>query len=243
MGSSQDINSAGIGEKPPELEPALLEIERCDEVETPAEPEPLPTRLLGEGELGGLVYEPRVALLSDHFVRIVGKREARGRIPWGFWGGLLVLMVLVFLVTGARYVYEIWDILWALTALTIGVAMFRFGRRSTLEQQTLCEVDLREQRIVWPGFSSAGAAPTRADQLSLHFEDLSEVVFAMTDYPLSARKNDVRVDAFTLLVRDRFERLIPVIEATPNKNEAHQIAKILGGQLGLPISYVGKGFQ
>jgi hypothetical protein len=202
---------------------------------------------------GGLVYDPVIRAVSQSFYRICGRMEVPGAIPWGFWGGMLVAFVAILLIADSRSVYQIWDILWALVALSVGVAMFRFGRRSSRREVILCELDLERETLSWPGQSaanstiltnSAGSSPQPATgELVLGFEEISELVFAMIDFPLSTKRNDVDVHAFTLLVRDASERLVPVVEATPNKEEAHEIAKVLSRQLGLNISYVGKGFQ
>lgn len=235
MGIAQDFGGA---ERAP-LNPSVLNV--------PGEP-PAPVRpaatLARSQPGGGMIYDPLAHPVSEITLQIRGRRAVPGTVPWGFWGGFLVAMVSIFLITGARNVFYLWDIIWALVALAVGLALFRYGRRSTLRPEVLCELDLERQLLQWPaaGTLRPGAQPSQGE-LVLNFEDVTEVVFAMIDYPLDAREPDLRVHAFTLLVRDTDERLIPIIEASPDKTETHQIARLLAHQLGRGISYVGKGFQ
>ncbi|WP_168210997.1 hypothetical protein [Persicimonas caeni] len=185
---------------------------------------------------GGLVYNPLIRPSGQARYEIRGQLEDKSLIAWGFWGGLLVFVVTVLLILSAQSVYNVWDILWALVALSFGVFLYRYGRKSSLREEVLCEVDIERQQLAWPTAPGAG-------ELALPFEEITEVVFGMTDYPLSESRSDVHVHAFTLLVRDADDRLIPIVEATPNKEEAHTIAKILGNELQMHISYVGKGIQ
>lgn len=253
MGIAQDVGRAERAD----INPSVVNIPAQPSAPTqppaPARPAALLTRTQPGG---GLIYDPRVHPVSDSAVQIRGRREVPGTVPWGFWGGLLVAMVAVFLVTGARNFFYLWDIIWALGALAVGLMLFRYGRRSTLREELLCTLDLERQLIQWPATRAPrrGGKPVADTQpaqdalpaqgeLVLSFDEVTEVVFAMIDYPLSAREPEVRVHAFTLLVRDSDERLIPIIEASPDKTETHQISRLLGHQLGRGVSYVGKGFQ
>ncbi len=185
---------------------------------------------------GGLVYKPLIRPNGPARYEIRGQLEDKSLIAWGFWGGLLVFVVAILLILGARSVYNVWDILWALVALSFGIFLYRYGRRSSLREQVLCEVDIDRRILSWPFATGEG-------ELALPFDEITEIVFGMTDYPLSEQRKDVHVHAFTLLVRDADDRLIPVVEATPHKEEAHTIAKILANELEMRISYVGKGIQ
>ncbi|MFP4601005.1 MAG: hypothetical protein ACOC9J_00695 [Persicimonas sp.] len=184
-----------------------------------------------------LIYKPLIRPSGTSRYEIRGQREDQSVIAWGFWGGLLVVAVVLLLLASAQSFYGMTDIIWAVGALALGLLMYRYGKRSSLREEVLCEIDTRRQTIAWPTGTSDGA------ELALGFDELTEIVFGMTDYPVSESHKDVRVHAFTLLVRDADDRLIPVVEATPNKGEAHTIARIMSNEIGLGISYVGKGFE
>jgi hypothetical protein len=185
---------------------------------------------------GRLVYKPLIRPNGVSCYEIRGQREEQGVIAWGFWGGLLVVGVSVSLILSAQSVYNVWDLLWALVAITFGILLYRFGKRSSLREDVLCEVDLERQTMSWP-------TSQRAGELVATFDEITEIVFGMTDFPLSESDTDVHVHAFSLLIRDADDRLIPVVEATPHKEEAHTIAKILGNELEMRITYVGKGIK
>jgi hypothetical protein len=189
------------------------------------------------GREGGLIYKPLIRPSGASRYEIRGQREDKSIIAWGFWGGLLVLVVLGLLIASAQTVYNVWDIIWFLAALAVGSLLYRYGRRSSLREEVLCEVDLERRTLAWPGAEQGDG------EIVLYFDEINEVVFGMTDYPVSKSRQDVQVHAFTLLVRDAEDRLVPVVEASPDKEEAHTIAKILGNELNLRISYVGKGIR
>lgn len=186
---------------------------------------------------GGMIYDPLIRPSGAGRYQIRGQREDDSIVAWGFWGGVLVVVVAVSLILSAQSVYNLWDILWAVAALAFGMLLYRYGKRSSLREEVLCEIDMQRQTIAWPSGSDAGP------ELVVGLDEINELVFGMTDFPLTQKRQDVQVDAFTLLVRDDKDRLIPIVEATPHKEEAHTIAKILGNELGLAISYVGKGIQ
>ncbi len=186
---------------------------------------------------GKLVFDPVVRPSGPNRFQIRGRRSQSGVIAWGFWGGLLAVIVAVGLIVSAASIYTLWDIMGAVLVLVVGVVLYRFGPRSSMRDDVLCEVNLDRATLAWPGALGSGA------ELVLPFDDVTELVFGMTDFPVSPKRRDVSVHAFTLLVRDDAQRLIPIIEATPNKGEAHNIAKILADEIGQPIRYVGKGIQ
>lgn len=229
----------------PQVFKAVAEGEGEPKPQPPSEAPAPPARLTSTRSAGGLVYDPVVRQVSHGHFQVCGRREVSGAIPWGFWGGLLLAFVAYFVITGAQGFWSVAEVVWAMVALTVGLVLFRFGRRSSRRLDVLCTLDFEREMLVWPteepatpgAISSAGGG-----ELVLQFDEITEVVFAMIDYPLSQRKGDVDVHAFTLLVRDGAERLVPVIEATPAKEEAHEIAKMIAAQLRLNISYVGNGF-
>jgi len=198
---------------------------------------PVETQLRWEGP-GKIVYEPRMVRTGPDRFAIEARRERRGMIPWGFWGGILFLGVAAAAVVGAENFYTLWDVLWVLVGLTVGALLYRFGRQSTLEDVHLCTVDESRRVLEWPGGAQSGLEETIAA-----FDEITEVVFGMTALPVDEGRPDVRVDAFALLVRTSEEALIPVVEGSPYKEEVHEIGKFLAEATETELTYVGRGID
>jgi len=199
--------------------------------------ERLETKLRWEGP-GKLVYEPKLYQIGPDRYGIEAKRETRGIIPWGFWGGLLFIGVAVILIAGAQEIYTSWDILWAMLGLTVGALMYRFGRKSSLDERLLCEVGDRRRILHWPAEAQSGL-----DETYLSYDDITEVVFGMTKLPVDENVADVRVDAFALLVRTTRDELIPVVEGSPYKGDVHEIARFIAEATETELTYVGRGID
>jgi hypothetical protein len=201
------------------------------------EPERPRTELEWEGP-GQLVYEPRIRQVGfDHYA-VEGKCEDRNQVAWGFWGGLLAIAVALLLLSSGFATISMWDLFWAMVAIGVGVLLYRFGERSSLREEVLCEIDIPREQLIWP-------AGTIADDEERHvrFDEVTEIVFGMTRLPVTSSDARVRVDAFTLLVRTPAEKLIPVIEGSPYKEEVHEIGEFLGELTGKSMTYVGRGIR
>jgi hypothetical protein len=215
-----------------------MDEEIADAGEDPlAGPKRVETKLRWEGP-GKIVYEPTLYQNGPEQYVVEAKREKRGLIPWGFWGGLLFVGVAFTVLAGAQSIYSFWDILWALVGLTVGALMYRYGRRSTVTEITLCEIDRRRGALHWPGGAQSGLEETL-----LSIEDVTEVVFGMTRLPVDESSTSARVDAFALLVRTSNDELIPVVEGSPYKGNVHEIAKFLADATDTDLTYVGRGIR
>lgn len=188
---------------------------------------------------GQLVYEPTLHQVGPNRFVIEGKRESDSGVPWGFWGGVLVVVTLGMMIAGAQNFYSLSDMLLAGLTLAVGFLLYHFGRRSSLGESVLCEIDAGWGRLRWP----AGALPDENEERVLGMDSVTEVVFGMTRLPVASDSRDVRVDAFTLLVRTEAEELIPIIEGSPYKGEVHEIAKFVAELTGEPLTYVGRGIK
>lgn len=197
--------------------------------------ERLETKLRWEGP-GKLVYEPTLYQVGPERYTVEAKREHRGIIPWGFWGGLLFIGIALIVIAGAQDIYSSWDFLLALLGLSVGALMYRYGRKSTLDETLLCEIDGRRRTLHWPEEAQSGLSETY-----LSFDDVTEVVFGMTKLPVDENVADVRVDAFALLVRTSQDELIPVVEGSPYKGNVHEIAKFVAEATETELTYVGRG--
>ncbi|MFB6350401.1 MAG: hypothetical protein ABEN55_09725 [Bradymonadaceae bacterium] len=227
----EEIQNQGAAESPSPARQA----ERAMEAFEPEER--LETKLRWEGP-GKLVYEPTLYQVGSDQYAIEAKRETRGIIPWGFWGGLLFVGVAIIVIAGAQDIYTSWDILWAMIGLTVGALMYRFGRKSSLDEMLLSEIDGRRRTLHWPDQAQSGL-----EENLLSFDDVTEVVFGMTKLPVDENVADVRVDAFALLVRTTQDELIPVVEGSPYKGEVHEIAKFIADETETVLTYVGRGID
>lgn len=198
--------------------------------------------LVNHQEVSRLIYDPVLEEVRQRGYgvrgfRVTGKVEGNA-VAWGFWGAFLMVLILALVVVfrGASGLYSTWDMFWVMVGLTIGALMFKSGKRSSLTRELLCEIDLQQQMMLWP---TGG----REAMIAVEFAELTELVFGMTYYPISHQRRDVKVHAFTLLARDSQNRLIPIVEASPDKEETHEIAKFIGRNMGLPLTYVGLGIK
>jgi hypothetical protein len=188
---------------------------------------------------GHLVFEPALHQVGPRRFLVEGRSEIESGIPWGFWGGVLALGALLLLLANAASFWTMWDFLWAALAILVGVFLYRYGRRSSLGDVVLLDIDIGWGAMRWPADTVTGEGAERVVEL----DDVTEVVFGMTRMPVTARSRDVRVDAFTLLVRTREDHLIPVIEGSPYKGEVHDIGRFLADKIGCQLTYVGRGIQ
>lgn len=188
-----------------------------------------------------LVYEPRVLERPGDFFEVAAKRENPDVTPWGFWGGVLVAVVAGFVlfsgaVSGPAVRFPIEHVL-VVGVLTIaGLALFRLGRRSTLEEMALCEIDLREGIVSWPVLDDGRV-------VAVAFEDVVEVTFAIVDAPASKSSSGARLDAATVRVRDVRGREIPVVDASTSKGDTHLVARWLAELFDMSVNYEGTGVE
>ena len=211
-----------------------------DEASAPVMPERETTprtQLQWEGP-GQIVYEPRIRQVGLEHYAIEGKCEDRNHIAWGFWGALMAVAVMLLVLSSGLAMLSMWDIFWAMASISVGVLLYQFGDRSSLREEVLCEINVPQEHIVWPQ-----GTIDRDEHRQLRFDEVTEIVFGMTRLPVTSSDARVRVDAFTLLVRTPRDKLIPVIEGSPYKEEVHNIGELLGELTGHSMTYVGRGIR
>lgn len=197
-------------------------------------PTVIPRRI--ESDDPSLVYEPRVREISGSRLEILGKRDDPSIIPWGFWGGVMLLGLAVFMVLfrSGSGLGSIWEIMVFTVVLVVGAFLFKVGRRSSLREEMICELDIPRRLLSWPtAFSSS--------LITVSFEEVEAVVYGMTEFPVNKSERAGRVHAFMLLVRDESGRMIPVIEASTDKESTHRVGQLLSQVLKVPIMEVGIG--
>lgn len=195
------------------------------------------TSLVERADRPGLIYKPRV-LREQHLFRIVGDRDDERIVPWGFWGGILALTVGILIIgyEGVTGLWEIWNLAGAIAAMTLGLLLTRFAAFTSLREEPCAELDLAAGTLRLTS-SNDIALPEVA------IADLTEIVYGMTTYPVSSAAGAVRVEAFSLLVRHQSDVLLPLIEASPDKDELYGLARFLSQAMRLPIAQVGLGVK
>jgi len=195
-----------------------------------------PTRLVGVSPGNHLVFRPRVEQASVRTHRIVAEIDD-GQTPWGFWGGVLSAAVgaSVIAFEGLRGLWDPAYLLTAVAVMVVGLLLMRFGRRTSLDGYVCAEIDQVTRWLVLPG---DGDGP-----LPVHLDEVTEVVFGMMKYPVSASPSAVEVDAYTVMVRRGTDVMLPVVEATPDKEWAYDVAGYLAEMTGLDVTQVGIGIK
>ncbi|RAL25279.1 hypothetical protein DL240_03440 [Lujinxingia litoralis] len=184
-----------------------------------------------------MVYSPFVRERPGRLLQVRGQRDNPDVVPWGFWGAVMLgaLLVMLIVFRGNSGIQSMWDMLWFMLAIAMGSVMLKLGKKTSLEEHLLCELDQLRGIVTWPVEGRA--------QMAVPFEEVSELVFGMTHYPISSDGEGTKVHAFSLLLRDGSGRLVPIVEASPNKGETHDVGKLFSRVLEVPLTYVGLGIK
>lgn len=197
------------------------------------------TALLERADQPGLIFRPTVARVGAERFIIAGQKDDASVIPWGFWGGMFAVAVgaVVFAYEGVTGLWAIWDMVGALAAIAFGLLLMKFGTRTSLTDEPCAELDLQSGRLRLLSSSEGIALP------DVHLDELTEIVFGMTRYPVSRERGAVNVDAYSLLVRHASDTLIPVVEVSPDKDSLYGVARFLSRVTGLNVTQVGRGIK
>ncbi len=175
----------------------------------------------------------------NQLVEITGERDAHDAKPWGFWLGSAALMALIAFVSlrgASGGIFALRDVLVVVLLVCVSILMFRFGPKGERRRIALTRLDLEQKLLQWPPRSPNAA------EIILPFDDITEVVFGMIYFPVSPSRPDTRLHVFTVLVRDGSrDELMPVIEATPDKRPAFQIAQQIAQMTQAPLTQIGEG--
>ncbi len=183
-----------------------------------------------------LVYDPWVRERGN-LLEVWARQQNPDVIPWGFWGGVLSAVVaVVILFGGSSGQISMLDVLWVTAALFVGLGLFKLGRRSSLEEHLLCELDRRHRIMSWPNSDAEGL-------VAVSFDDIEELTFSSTRVPVEKSRANTHLDAVTVSVRDDRGRQICVVPASTSKAEAHRIARLLSKLLGMTVNYEGTGVR
>lgn len=179
-----------------------------------------------------IVYSPH--LVSHAWgAELVAKRDNPKIITWGLWGAVAAAVVgfTTLVYEGYRGFNNWYTVGIAVSMMTVALLTARFGPRTSLVTVSLARIDLHRRHV-----EVDGTPP-------LPFDDVREVVYAMVKYPVEKNPRSVKVDAFTVMLRNAEGNLMPLLEASPDKNEVFRIAKACSTWTGLEITHVGLGVK
>jgi hypothetical protein len=191
-----------------------------------------------------LVFSPALIRKGGRYELIVS-REGRGRVAWGFWAGVAAAVAFVGLVmrAGATGFHDLKLLVTAVALMALSAGMFKWAPTNTLERVRTLSIDPTARQLVWHQDGPLSEAPQDGPGVSMAFDEVSEIVFGMVFVPMDSAHPDARIHAFTLLVRDGRDQLIPVIAACPSKGELFELAKLLSHYTEAPITQVGAGVR
>ncbi len=194
----------------------------------------LPTRLEQTGEQR-LLYRVSAQTKGRRHIEIVGKYDDEAAVAWGFYGGILTAVTGLIGLTyeGLIGFYNVWPTFLFALALVVGLLLVRFGRRSTMEERVVATVDLVDRRL-----ELLGEAASQVD-----LDEVQEIVFGLSRYPLSGDRGAVKVQAASVLVRIGDDRLVTVVNACTDKDATYGVARFLSGVTGLAVKQVGVGVK
>lgn len=182
-----------------------------------------------------LLYGVSAQTMGRRNVRIIGRVDDETAIAWGFYGGVLTAVAGLVGLTYQGYL-GLWNVgptlLWSVVAL-FGILIARFGRRSTMEEREVASIDLVDRILTIKGDETH----------VVDLDQITEIVFGLTRYPISGDKNSVRVQAASVLVRVEDDRLATVVNACTDKDATYGVARFLSSLTGFPVKQVGEGVK
>lgn len=180
-----------------------------------------------------LVYKPTLRG-TGHLVELNAKRANPKKRPWGLWGAVTAAAGSFGLFTyeGARGFHDWNTVMVAIVVLGFALMAARFGPMDSMEDTHLATFNLAERKLEVKGAEG-----------QLDFSEIDELVYAMVKYPIAENERKVKVDAFSLLVRTPEGDLLPIIEASPDKNAVFNTARAVSQWTGHEITHVGLGVR
>jgi hypothetical protein len=188
---------------------------------------------LRDGGNSELLYRPSLEQLDSGYFEIKASTRNEEAWTWGFWGLVLVAGAFVSLLVRAPNIFDFWSVITEIIGVTLGLLLYRFGRRTKLEEGRVGALD----------FERGVLHLDRGEISTVRLDEIVELVFGMTHYPVEQHRPDARIHAFTFLIRREDGDLVPVVEASPQKAETFDVANAFSEMLDLPVTYVGKGIK
>ena len=191
-----------------------------------------PTELIRPNpEAALLQFQPQFEQLEDALV-LTAKVDDPAITPWGLWGAVVAIVagIALLAIEGLTAFHSFWLIATAVTFVGLGAVLARFGPRTSLKTIELLSV--------YPHL-----AEFRVGGHTFMFAEVTEIVYAMVKYPLEKDDQTLRVQAFTALARVGDDMLIPLVEASPDKDHVFTVARAFSRWTGRSVTHVGLGVQ
>lgn len=191
-----------------------------------------PTELVRPNpEAALLQFQPTFEQTDDALV-LTARVDDPTIIPWGLWGAVIAVVagVALLAIEGLTAFQSFWMIAVAVTFVGLGAVLARFGPRTSLVRIHLL--------TVYPHL-----AEFRVGGRTFMFSEVTEIVYAMVKYPLAKDDETLRVQAFTALARVGDDVLIPLVEASPDKDHVFTVARAFSRWTGRSVKHVGLGVQ
>lgn len=186
-----------------------------------------------------MIHNPRIITdAARRSWRITEQRqEARGN-ALRFWGALAIAAAAaIFLLRPSLHgVSDMWGFALVVATAAVGAIMIAAAGRPQTREIHLAEIRPDDSLVeIFPEASSEFDGLRR----TIWFEEIAHIVFGMTRFPLHSGKNAPRVEAFTVCLHLFDGSVVPVVEATTDKNNGFLVARQLSESLGVPIQDAG----
>ncbi len=185
-----------------------------------------------------LVDEP-IFESDDTQLTVYARVQSGVRRQLLFWGLMCIVgtAVAMILVPGLRNFYQPMDVVVPAIAVLTGVGLIIAAGRPNPQLVVLAQVDREEGTIRVTG----DAAPImEGKSRTVWLDEVASIVFGLTRYEFEDKKG-VSVEAFTVCLRLFDGSVLPVVEASPLKQELFEVAKALSAVSQAPIEQAGLG--
>jgi hypothetical protein len=176
---------------------------------------------------------------NDTELSVYARQKSGVRRKLVFWGLMCIVgtAVAMLLVPSLRNFYEPMDVVVPAIAVLTGVGLLVAAGRPNPSLVLLAHVDREEGTIRVTG----DTAPVMQGQERVVWHDeIASIVFGLTRYEFEHKKG-VTVEAFTVCLRLFDGSVLPIVEASPLKQELFEVAKALSAVCHAPIEQAGLG--
>ncbi len=172
------------------------------------------------------------------------ERIQRRRSPAVAGAGLTLAVAIVIAIFAFTSKFSLWS--FTATMMTF----LGFGLAATMMAWGSRLVDIEERPLFWIN-ASLGVLRVResegqeelVDSTNIYFEDVDQVLFAMTRHPLLTRGRSALVDAFAVHVRLYDGTVATAVPPALSKESAFRAAVIISNRVGCMVKQVGIGWR